>query len=106
MMPNDLVEHILVATVRYRSMARYQFSDELFEIAEKLNPWSVGGQIIPFLEILSKQERIPGPDYFNLLTICHVLAPEIVTVVAILRDVDIPEPDLKYVRGEDMYEDV
>lgn len=95
----EMVEHVMVAVQRYRSMAFEELPEPLAKLAStSVQQWSVGGQALPMCEKMLAGERIVPMDFYNLMTICHLLAPEIALAVKTLRDVDLPEPTMEMMK--------
>ena len=95
-----LTEHVLTALVRYRGMAAEQLPPDIRGVGNLLQKWSLGDQnaIVACEKMLAQSPMAPSA-FYNLMVVSHQLAPEIALAVSILREVNLPDPDPRWVMG-------
>jgi hypothetical protein len=95
-----LVEHVLVALTRYRGMAAEQLGPDMLAVAQQVEQWTLGFKSpLPACEKMLAQEPMEPMAFFNLMYLAHNMAPELAMAVSVLRHVDLPKPNIQWVRG-------
>lgn len=89
--PETLVGNILLAVQKYRSNGAEELVG-MGDVPEQLQPWTIGGRVMPMLMRLSGETPPDLFGVFNLLTIAHTLAPEIALSYALMFGEELPEP--------------
>jgi hypothetical protein len=93
----ELTEHVLIGLQRYRSMAAEQLPEDI--AALDINRWTLGPHNIGIMaEKMLAQDRIMPMDFYNLMTVCTVVAPEVAVIIGLIREIDLPEPSVAWLK--------
>ena len=91
---HEIVERLIVAIQRFRSMNDEELGDTFADISAELLPWSLGNPgVLPTLLKMAERPIAPG-EMFNILYIAHELEPTIAAVYCIIHKEDLPNPEL------------
>jgi hypothetical protein len=102
-----LVEHVLVALTRYRGIAAEQLGPDMLDVAKQVEAWTLGSKNpLPACEKMLEQEPMEPMAFYNLMYLAHNIAPELAMAVGVFQKVDLPKPDILWVRGWDPEEAV
>ena len=95
-----IINDIVVALQRYRSMATEEFSGEMLEAAKTVQPISLGDNFLPILIKMSNQEEIKGSDFYNVMYLVHRNHEIKFAYDYYHPDEPLPEPNIEWITKE------
>lgn len=101
---HEIVNKLIVAIQRFRSMNAEELGLTFAEISAELLPWTLGKNcLIPTLLKMSERPISPG-EMHNVLYIAHYLEPVMAVAYSLIHKEDLPTPDLEQLMHLDMEE--
>lgn len=77
------------------------------EILYTLTPWLYGDQGMALIKSLSNcvdREKVTGMEFYNFMTIIHVLDETVGVMASVIANTAFPQPDMKWAMGFDKEE--
>ena len=97
---NKIINDIVIALQRYRSMATEMLDDETLAVAKEVQPVSLGDDLLPILSRMADQEEIKGSDFYNVVFLVHRHSEIKFAYDFYHPDSPLPEPNIKWLTAE------
>lgn len=93
-----IVDKLVTAIQRYRSMAVEELQSDVLEIARDLQDYTLGeAQFLEILMEIQDRQTMAPIDFYNMMFMADRMAPEAKVAYAGIHGEALPEPDLELV---------